>query len=171
MNGLAMIVTARCACIAGVLAALVAAVVAPAAGAHGSFPGHDPGRVSCATGAVSGLPQVEASVPDQFLGTRPASERVAFRAKLYRWDGTVWALERTGAWAYTTSSSGGNPVGSPLAYADGQGNRVSAETFSPLGHGHYAVLIQFWWSSTNQIHNMWANEYRGSRAYLTYCTL
>lgn len=155
----------------GLITVLVAAAAAPHAFAHGSFPAHDPGRVVCGTNALTGAPQLAVAVPDRFLGARAASERVAFRPRVYRWNGSSWALYRTGVWAYTQTSAGGSPIAGAPAYSDRNGNRITIQTFSPVDRGHYAVLVQFWWSSTQAIHGMWANEYRGVRAYLTYCSV
>ena len=154
--------------------AAVAAVAAPGAAAHGAFPAHAPGAVSCASNPVSGMPQIAVATPDLFLTSRAAGERVAARPVLYRWNGSVWAHHRTGTWAYATANNGQNPVGAPLpklTYTDSNRTRLPVQTFSPLEGGHYAVLIQFWWSSTRAIHNMWAVKLSGARVNGTYCTL
>jgi hypothetical protein len=144
--------------LAAALALVVAAPVASASDA--TLPAHDTGMVTCGRNAVSGMAQITTAAPTM-RGTSLSSETVGYRPALYRWNGSSWALHRTGSWMTATTSSGGHVTPGPL-FGSGQ-------TFGPLGSGYYAVMIQFWWSSTGVVHNDFANEYNGG--FASYCLL
>jgi hypothetical protein len=147
-----------------VLAAFAAiaalAVAAPVASASdSSLPSHSAGAVTCARGAVSGIPSISVEAP-QMYGTSYSSEAVGYRPALYRWNGSQWILFRTGTWHTAVTSAGGHITPGPL---------FTGESLGTVGSGYYAVMIQYWWSSTGVVHNDFATRYNGAAA--SYCLL
>jgi hypothetical protein len=150
-------------------AALMMAGTQPSEAATGTVGAHSAKSVSCNTTMNMAAPTILAANSTSGLD----SQKVIFQALLFKWNGSIWTLAKSGQALEGTATD----AASPTTWFDyGLGYMVGAgrQTFT-VGKGHYKVAIQYWWlandGSTSGYDYKWAPTYITQiGAVASYCT-
>ena len=127
-----------------VIATAALTLASNAGASSGTIAAHS-ATATCGASTITVAPTMQ--IVGSVLG-RPSSasgQDVAYRAFLYRWNGSSWSVNQTGSWLWGYGTSG--QVTSFRSFD----TNAAATTAFRVGSGYYAVAVQYYWYSNADV--------------------
>ena len=141
-----MSIRTRIATALATLAVLALGLASVAGAATGTTAPHG-ATASCSPGSIT----VNASIrtTQSVLGRPPVAsgQSVAYRATLYRWNGTAWVVQQYGDSLYGFGTYGSTVTSFHTAIS----NNPQATTFRVTQPGYYSVTVVYAWYATQDV--------------------